>query len=55
MDKPAPKMPTLHPWNGPVAAEQPDTECSHCKNPFVGREGYVSDDWNLCPVCFDRD
>lgn len=47
--------PRLEPWDAPIKRREPDAECSHCKNPFVSDEGFVSDGFNLCGVCFDRD
>jgi len=47
-------FPVLHPWGSPVEPEKPDAICSHCKNPFVGIDGYVSEDFSLCGVCNDR-
>ncbi|GLT02002.1 hypothetical protein GCM10007897_34040 [Sphingobium jiangsuense] len=48
-------MPRLDMWDTPVRADKTDAVCSHCHNPFVSYQGYVSGEFNLCPVCFDRD
>lgn len=54
--KPAPKpFPTLDPWRSPVEPEKPDAICSHCSNPFVGRDGMVTEGFSLCPACDARD
>ena len=53
--KQSPKEPRLDMWDAPFTAEQADAECGHCHNPFVSYQGYVSEEFNLCPVCSDRD
>jgi formylmethanofuran dehydrogenase subunit E len=48
-------IPTLAPWDSRAPVRAPDTECSHCKNLFVGSEGMVTDGFALCPACDARD
>ena len=31
-----------------------DAICSHCSAPFVGSQGLVTADFNLCPACDNR-
>lgn len=40
---------------GTLAGAERDAECSHCRTPLPSEQGYVGGNFNLAPICFNRD